>query len=77
MTPTDPHNISNISNKEYSLGEVQILLEIAELKAEVKQLKEAKYVRREEFEPVQKLVYGMVGVILLAFLGAVVALVLR
>lgn len=78
MTPNDiTQNPTSIPpNKEYTLGEVQILLEIAELKLEVKQLKEAKYVRREEFEPIQKLVYGMVTVILVAFLGAVVALVI-
>ncbi len=33
------------------------------------------YVRREEFSPVQKIVYGMVAVILMAVLGALVALV--
>ena len=71
MTPVEPQ-----AHKEYTQGEVQILLEIADLKQEVKQLKEAKYIRREEFEPVQRLVYGMVGIILIAFLGAVIALVI-
>ena len=62
----------------YSEAEVEILLKLEQLKAEVHQLKEAagKYVSRAEFEPIQKIVYGMVGFILLAFIGAVVALVI-
>ena len=35
------------------------------------------YVSQETFRPIQKLIYGMVGAILLAFIGAVVALVLK
>lgn len=34
------------------------------------------YITKEEFEPVKKIVYGLVGVILLAVVGAVVSLVL-
>jgi len=62
----------------YSEAEVEILLRLGRLESEIAQIREAsgKYVRREEFDPVQRLVYGMVGVILLAFLGAIVALVI-
>lgn len=35
------------------------------------------YVTHAELEPIKKLVYGAVGVILLAFVGAVVALVIK
>ena len=35
------------------------------------------YVSKEEFRPVKNIVYGMVGAILLAFLTAVGALILR
>ena len=35
------------------------------------------YVRKEEFEPVKRLVYGLVGLILISVGGAVIALVLR
>ena len=35
------------------------------------------YVQLETFRPVQKIVYGLVGAILLAFLCAVVALILK
>ena len=33
------------------------------------------YVSKEEFEPIKKIVYGMVGLILVAVVGALVALV--
>jgi hypothetical protein len=33
------------------------------------------YVSKEEFEPIRKIVYGVVSVILIAVVGAVVALV--
>lgn len=35
------------------------------------------YVSKEEFEPVKKIVYGLVGLILVAVMGAVVSLVVR
>lgn len=41
-----------------------------------KELKEL-FVTRDEYEPTRKIVHGMVAAILLAFVGAVVALVIR
>lgn len=38
---------------------------------------ESCYVRNDRFNPVERLVYGMVGIILLAFVGAMVALVIN
>lgn len=38
---------------------------------------EARYVNQDQFEPIQKVVYGMVGLILIAVVGAVIALVLQ
>ena len=38
---------------------------------------EEDYVNRSEFIPVQRIVYGMVGIILVAVLGALITLVLR
>jgi hypothetical protein len=35
------------------------------------------YITREEFEPIKKIVYGLVGLILVAVVGAVVSLVVR
>jgi hypothetical protein len=38
---------------------------------------DAKYVRRDEFLPVQKIVYGLTGIVLVSMLAALLALVLR
>lgn len=38
---------------------------------------EKNMVRREEFEPIKKLMYGMVTLILIAFVGGLIALVFR
>lgn len=35
------------------------------------------YVSKEEFEPVKKIVYGLVGLILVAVAGAILGLVIR
>ena len=45
--------------------------------AEIKSKLEADYVSREEFDPIKKIVYGMVSVILLSVIGALVAIVVR
>lgn len=50
------------------------------IKEQVGQLREdihTGYITRSEFEPVQKLVYGLVGLILVSVVGAIIALVLR
>lgn len=36
----------------------------------------SRYVSKEEFEPIKKIVYGLVGLILIAVVGALVSLVL-
>jgi hypothetical protein len=48
--------------------------EISEIKATMAGL-EAKFVTYAEFAPVKKVVYGLVGAVLIAVLGAVVGLV--
>lgn len=35
------------------------------------------YVSKEEFDPVKKIVYGLVGLILVAVVGALISLVVR
>ena len=35
------------------------------------------YVTQDQFEPIKKIVYGMVATILVAFIGAVIALVVK
>ena len=70
---------SKYSGRGYSEAEVEILLKLERLETEFSLYRKesAKFVSRHEFEPVQRLVYGMVGVILLAFMGALVVLVIR
>jgi hypothetical protein len=45
--------------------------------SDIKHRLEGQYVTKDEFAPVAKIVYGMVSVILLAVIGALVALVVR
>lgn len=45
--------------------------------AEIKRMQQTNYVSRDEFEPIKRIVYGVVGLILVAVVGAVVSLVVR
>lgn len=36
-----------------------------------------RYVSKEEFEPIKKVVYGLVGLILVAVVGAIISLVVK
>lgn len=45
--------------------------------SEIKHKLEANYVTKEEFDPIKRIVYGMVSIILVAVVTAIVALVLR
>jgi len=51
--------------------------QIKETLSKIEQQLEDDYVSRSEFMPVQRIVYGMVGIILVAVLGALITLVLR
>lgn len=54
--------------------------DIAYIKASIDEIKrhlETKFVTKTEFEPVKKLTYGATGVILVAFVGALIALVVK
>ena len=44
---------------------------------DIKQDLEKNYVTRMEFDPVKKIIYGLVGIILVAVVGAVIALVVK
>lgn len=65
----------NSGNFDIGVGKdvEQIKKDITEIKLLITQ----NYVRREEFNPVQKIVYGLVSVILMAVLGAMIALVIK
>jgi len=36
-----------------------------------------KFVTQEEFEPIRRIIYGLVATILIAFIGAVIALIIK
>jgi len=44
---------------------------------EMKDVIRGGYVKKEEFEPVKKIVYGLVGLVLTSFVGAVIALIIK
>lgn len=66
----------NYAEKGYTEAEVEILIELTKLRSSVDTVAKD-YVKRSEFEPIQKLVYGVVGLILIAVMSGVVALVLQ
>lgn len=53
------------------------IVDIKEDLRDIKNKLEADYVTRQEFDPVKKIVYGLVSVILLAVVGALVTLVIN
>lgn len=44
---------------------------------EVKHMLKGSYIRREEFDPIKKLVYGLVSIILTGVVGALLALIIQ
>lgn len=57
-----------------------ILNKVDYIQSEVRGIKvqlESEYVTKDRFQPVERIVYGLVSVILLAVLGALVALVIK
>lgn len=44
---------------------------------EIKEKLEKNYVTEDEFDPIRKIVYGLVGLILVAVVGALVTLVIK
>jgi len=50
---------------------------IFEIVQGIKKDLEKKYVTRQEFDPVKKIVYGLVGAILLGVTGTILAMVLQ
>ena len=54
-----------------------IKVELAKLPDKLLERLEEKYVSKDTFEPIRKLVYGLVGAILLGVVGAILALVFK
>lgn len=80
-----------INRKEYQLNNKNIMQEIKDIKKDVNDIKiciaelpqkikdaiSNDYVSKEAFRPVQKVVYGLVGAIMLGVIGAVLALIFK
>lgn len=65
-------------NKARSEGGVEVSIKYIQRDiAEIKLLLDNTYVRREEFDPVKKIVYGLVTLILLAVAGEIINLILK
>ncbi len=54
--------------------------DLSEIKTDVKQIRsdnENQFVTKDEFEPIKRVVYGMVSLVLVGVIGAILALVIR
>ena len=81
----------NITRQEYQRRTNNIMRKIDEIKKEVSEIKinlatlpeklretfDEHYISKDSFKPIQKIVYGLVGAILLAVIVAILALVIR
>jgi hypothetical protein len=56
---------------ENELGHIKVELQ------EIKIMLTGDYIRKEEFDPIKKLVYGMVAIILTAVVTAVITIILK
>lgn len=75
LTQTLNNFMRNSSN--YDTGVSKDVAQIQKDITEIKLLITQNYVRREEFTPVQKIVYGLVSVVLLTVLGGLLAFVIK
>ena len=69
-------------SKQYDLDTsvAVILSKVGRMEDDLKNVNtklESKYVTQDQFEPIKKLVYGMVSIVLVAVVGAIVALVIK
>ena len=68
--------IQNIANRVETIETIHIPA-IKESLRKIEEQLERDFVTRAEFNPVRTIVYGMVGIILVAVIGALIALVLK
>ena len=71
MTPPRDTTETKIALIQQDMGYVKDKLDSVDQKISLH------YVSREEFEPIKKIVYGMVGLILVAVVGALLSLVVK
>jgi thiosulfate reductase cytochrome b subunit len=62
--------------KGYTKAEVDILVKLATIETNQTTILK-NYVRKDQFEPVQRLVYGLVALVLIAVMSGLIALVLQ
>jgi len=70
LVQTDSEELKKISTHVAVLNQ-----EMSDVKVSIKEIKDG-YITKIEFSPIQKIVYGLVGAVLLAVLGAILALVI-
>jgi hypothetical protein len=68
-------NQRELEQKGYSKAEVEILVALSKLETNQNIIIQ-NYVKRTEFEPVQRIVYGLVALFLMAVAGGIIALVI-
>lgn len=80
-TPEPPYREGEHTQMALMAQDVRYMREaMTDIKKDVSDLKqelENKYVTAEAFKPVQNLVYGLVGVVLISVVGAIIAMVVR
>ena len=77
-TKTNTENTKDISRITTDVA--VILNKVDYIQSEVRGIKaqlEGEYVTKDRFAPIEKITYGMVSVVLLAVVGALVALVIK
>lgn len=71
MDDLDLNDRTNIALLQQDIGYIKEKVASIDLKLE------KDYVTREEFEPIKRIVYGMVGIIMTSVLLAIILLVIR
>lgn len=80
MTKKSPQQQRDDATVQDRIDVAVMKSDIGYIKSTVTDLKsslQSNYIGREEFEPIKKIVYGMVGLILVAVVGALMALLLK
>lgn len=74
MRQESQNNMTNSENVEVIVTKIDyIQRDITQIRSRL----EAEYVTRDQFDPIKKIVYGMVSLVLVAVVGALVSLIIR
>lgn len=80
MTPTPNRRADDKTLSQMAIDQAVILNKLENLNDKVDTISdkiEKNYVTQDQFEPVKKIVYGLVGIILFGVVGAILALVIN